>query len=101
MPPQSNGAVMLRAVAPDPGLLAWLWSNEGQQWAEAEFKRVGFRGSGAFASVKYDRECKAGDILADGCAGGWGQESYISQFTRKEYEKYGLSGIPEEWRHWE
>lgn len=93
MPAQTSGDRTLRPAAPDPELLAWLWSAEGLTWCERYFKKIQ-HARGLFAEIKDDHECRVspgqdchfyaivlgpdGDILSD-------------------LKKYGLSGVPGEW----
>jgi len=82
---------MLRPVAPDPELVKWLWSYEGQVWHQKNIFRVR-HAQGAFAEVKYDHECDP-----DSCSVA-AYSPHPDSMIWAELEKYGIYGVPEEWK---
>lgn len=80
----------MKPVAPDPDLIAWLWSEEGLAWLERHVRRVSFQNA-AFAEVKDDHECTA-------YCGVYREELYNDRVIRRDMKHYGLSGVPEEWK---
>lgn len=81
---------MLRPVAPDPELIAWLWSIEGLLWHKKNIHRVN-HAAGYFAEVKNDHEC--GDICNAS-----GYSPYSDGFIFDELRRFGISGVPREWK---
>lgn len=87
---QSNGVAMLRPVAPDPEIYAWLWSEEGMEWAAKFFKLVR-HAYGSFAEIKDDHECR--DICTVSS-----YSPYTDSILFNDIDTYGISGVPEEWK---
>jgi hypothetical protein len=83
---------MLKACAPDPEIIAWLWSEEGLAWSKVYVKRVR-HGAGAFAEIKNDHECH---YLAMHCA--FGHSAYPDEQIRDDIKLYGMNGVPMEWK---
>ena len=81
----------MRPVAPDPEILAWLWSHEGILWHQKTIKRVR-HGAGHFAEVKKDHEC------SDGYNCTIGGSPYADERILADIRCYGLSGVPGEWK---
>lgn len=89
---------MLRAVAPDPELLEWLRSEDGDKWRSASIQPVDHN-RGAFATIKWDHECGYSD---DRCSSGWMMTPWVDVQIRSELDAYGLNRVSESWkREWE
>lgn len=85
---------MLRPVAPDPEIYAWLWSDAGLDWHQGNARRVA-HARGTFAEVKEDHECVDGSCRVQN----W--SPHPDSVIASEIRRYGISGVPEEWkRHW-
>lgn len=83
----------MRASAPDPAVIEWLWSEEGIAWFRQFYKGVGHQ-RGAFAEVKDDHQC-----LSHCTAGS--NIHYPDNVIKIELDKYGMSGVPDSWhREW-
>ena len=98
MQPQSSGEPTLRPVAPDPELIAWLWSDEGVQWY-IQHVRIIRHNAGLFATVKDDHECSdeahCAQILASMRAG---HGTIYDAPIKGDLRRYGISGVPREWK---
>lgn len=94
MPAQNSSAPTLKAVPPDPEVIAWLWSGEGLAWAKAHTCNVR-HGRGSFAEVKLDHECALSSTTCVYIGGG---SPYPDHHIRNDLKRYGMSGVPEEWR---
>lgn len=84
----------MRPVAPDPELISWLWTIDGQLWAKANIRGVA-HGGGQLAEIKNDHEC------ADENGWCYVRDSnplsirYDAQIF-KDIRNYGMSGLPKE-----
>lgn len=82
---------MLRPAAPDPELIAWLWSIEGLTWHQKSIRRVN-HAAGCFAEVKKDHECGPEHCTPSRYS------PYSDGFIFADLRLYGISGVPEEWK---
>jgi hypothetical protein len=85
---------MLKPVAPDPGICAWLWSEEGWVWHQKNIQRLRFA-NGVFAEVKNDHEC---DSCSSYCGPAAEGSPYVDCVIISDIKKYGISGVPAEWK---
>ena len=83
----------MRPVAPDPELIRWLWSPAGLTWSQNNFQTVR-HSTGCFAVIKDDHECGPLGVLC----GVMGGSSYVDMQIRGELRRYGISGVPREWK---
>ena len=83
---------MLRPVAPDPALIAWLWSYEGETWHRQHIRRV-MHQAGLFAEIKNDHECSEPALCRPN-----GYSPHPDGFIFSDLRKYGISGVPQEWK---
>lgn len=91
MPAQSSSDPTLRPSAPDPELVAWLWSAEGDLWHQKYIRCVHHAG-GAFAEVKDDHECDPDRCFPSPYS------PYSDGYILADLREYGISGVPEEWK---
>lgn len=80
----------MRASAPEPAVIEWLWSYEGIEWGRNFYGAVGYQ-DGAFASLKDDHECKGH------CSAGI-QSLYPDQYIKADLNAYGMGGVSDLWR---
>lgn len=83
----------LRTVPPDPEIIEWLWSEEGEAWHRRHVKQVR-HSTGAFAVIKDDHECEEYAVLC----GIRSSSTYPDDQIMREIRAYGLSGVPGEWK---
>lgn len=93
MQPQDNGDLTLKAVPPDPEIVAWLWSAEGLAWSKVHIRDIR-HGAGAFAEIKLDHECTTGIGMRCSVGG----TCYPDEWIKAELRRYGISGVPGEWK---
>lgn len=86
----------MKAVAPDPEMIAWLWSAEGMAWSKVHIKCIR-HGSGILAEVKNDHECP-GAASATYCDFSFGYSPYPDSLICADLKLYGLSRVPPEWK---
>ena len=82
---------MLRPVAPDPELIAWLWSYEGRVWHQQSIRRI-MHQAGCFAEIKNDHECDPATCRPSSYS------PHSDGYIFSELREYGISGVPEEWK---
>lgn len=81
----------MRTSAPDPAVIAWLWSEEGISWASRLYAGVGHQ-RGAIADIKDDHECLSHCSVGIGAV--FEPDTMI---IKMELDKYGISGVPRAW----
>ena len=88
---QNSGEPTLRPAAPDPELIEWLWSAEGQAWSKVSIHVI-HHAAGALADIKNDHECNPDHCVIS-------NSIYPDNVIRVDIERYGMNGVPEEWRN--
>jgi hypothetical protein len=75
-------------------MIEWLWSPEGIAWSHVHIRSVR-HGSGIIAEVKPDHECHPESLR---CEAFFGYSPYPDSQILLDLKRYGLSGVPVEWK---